>query len=71
MTRKEMADQVKGWLGLQDIAVLDETDLIDTQLHLGTIDLLARTKCVVRHVHLMTQAGVYQYILPHDVLAIV
>lgn len=71
MTRKEMADQLKAWLGLEDVAVLDESAMIDSQLHWGTIDLLARTKCVVRCIHLQTLADVANYILPHDVLAIV
>jgi hypothetical protein len=71
MTRKEMVDQVSGWLGLQDTASFDETGLIDTQLHLGTIDLLARTKCVVRYQHLCAKAGYDRYILPHEILAIV
>jgi hypothetical protein len=71
MTRKEMVDQIQGWLGLQDIAVLDETAMIDPQLYQGTIDLLARTKCVARPLNLQTLANVDTYLLPHDVLAII
>ena len=71
MTRKEMVDQLVQGLGLQDIASLDETTFIDPQLYWGTIDLLARTKCTVRCIHLQTQAGVEKYILPHDLLGLV
>lgn len=71
MTRKEMADQVQGWLGLQDVAVLDESAMVEEQLYFGTIDLLARTKCVARRVPLTLLANTDTYTLPHDVLAIV
>lgn len=71
MTRKEMADQVELWLGLQDSSITSEEELINTQLNLGVIDLLARTKCVVRCVMLETKAGVDEYILPHHLLALV
>lgn len=71
MTRKQMADQIKSWLGLQDIAVLDEAAMIDQQLWLGTIDLLARTKCVARCVHLQLLSDVSEYRLSHQLLALV
>jgi hypothetical protein len=71
MTRKQMADQIKAWLGLQDIAVMDEAAMIDQQLWLGTIDLLARTKCVARCVELQMLVGVSEYRLNHQVLALV
>lgn len=71
MTRAQMRDQVKFWLGLQDIAGFDETGLIYDQLHYGTIDLLARTKCVVRCLDLNVSAGTDTYTLDHLVLALV
>jgi hypothetical protein len=71
VTKKQMRDEVKFWLGLQDIQSYDETGLIEDLLYQGTIDLLARTKCVVRCVDLHTQAGVTTYTLDHLILGFV
>ena len=71
MTKKEMSDQVQFWLGLQQIAAYDETAMIANLLYQGTIDMLARTRCVVRCVHLRTQANVGIYTLDHAILALV
>jgi len=71
VTRKEMRDQIVLNLGLQDIASYDETGTLDATLQWGTIDLLARTKCVARCIHLQTTAGTDKYLLPHDLLALI
>ena len=71
MTRKEMTDQVVRWLGLQDITDYDETGMVYDQLYWGTIDLLARTRCVARCLQLRTKANVDQYTLDHSVLGLV
>jgi len=71
MTRKDMSDEVQYWLGLQDIAAFDERTFIWNKLYQGTIDMLARTKCVARCLDLNVRAGVDQYILDHSVLALV
>lgn len=71
MTHKEMRDQVVQWLGLQDITAYDETQLVEGLLYQGTIDMLARTKCVARCVQLNTQANEDTYRLDHTILALV
>jgi hypothetical protein len=71
MTRGEIRDQITGFLGLQDVAVLDETVLAENLIYWGTIDLLARTKCVVRCTHLRTTAEINEYVLDHAILALV
>jgi len=71
VTHKQIRDQVVGWLGLQDAAVLDETQLVKDLIYQGTIDLLSRTRCVVRCVNLTTQAGVDTYTLDHGLLGLV
>lgn len=71
MTYREMRDQVVHWLGLQDISAYNETTLVNEQLYLGTLDLLARTRCVVRCVDLRVEADVGEYTLDHAVLALV
>jgi hypothetical protein len=70
MTKKQMADQVQQWLGLQDIDAYDETILVGDLLYQGTIDLLARTKCTVRCLDLHVTAGKDTYKLDHAVLAL-
>lgn len=71
MTRAQMIAQVQHWLGLQDIDDYDETAIVNDLLYRGTIDLLARTRCVARCVHLHTQAGVDVYTLDHNILSLV
>jgi hypothetical protein len=71
MTRKQMSDQVKFWLGLQDISGFDESGFVYDQLYQGTLDLLARSKCVARCVNLHVTAGTDTYKLDHSVLALV
>lgn len=71
MTRKQMRDQVVQWIGLQDIQAYDETALVNDLLYQGTIDLLARTRCVVRCVQLRTTVGEDTYKLDHGILALV
>ncbi|SRR6266576_5087691 len=71
MTRKEIADRVQAWLGLQQIDDYNELPLVQDMIYRGTIDLLARTRCVARCVHLHTQANVDTYTLDHSILALV
>src|SRR5262245_9879953 len=71
MTFKEMRDYVQATLGLQDIAPLDETVLVKQQVNQGVIDLLARTRCVVRCVDIHTQANVSEYTVNHLILSLV
>ena len=71
MTRKEMEDQIVQWLGLQDITDLNERTLVQEQIYLGVLDLLSRTRCVVRCIQIRTLANVSQYTLDHSVLALV
>jgi hypothetical protein len=71
VTRKEMSDQVTRWLGLQDITDYSETSMVYDQLYWGTIDLLARTRCIVRCVDLRTRAGQDEYTLDHSLLGLV
>lgn len=71
MTKKQMSDQVQNWLGLQSIAAYDETAMIADLLYQGTLDVLARTKCTARCVHLHTQKNVDEYLLDHSILALV
>jgi len=71
VTHKQMRDQVAAWLGLQDIASYDESQMIEDKLYQGTIDLLARTRCVVRCVQLNVTADVDEYTLDHGILALV
>jgi hypothetical protein len=66
-----MHDYVRFSLGLQEIVDYDEGPMIDAKLHEGTIDLLARTKCVARCLHLRVKAGIDEYQLDHSVLALV
>lgn len=71
MTNKQMRDQVVAWLGLQDISSFDETGMVADKLYQGTIDLLARTRCVVRCVQLRTRAGQNEYTLDHSILSLI
>lgn len=71
MTKKEMHDQVVRWLGLQEVTDYDEGAIVDGLLYQGTIDLLARTKCVARCLELRLLAGEDVYTLDHKVLALV
>lgn len=71
MTLKEMRDQVQRWLGLQDIASYSEAGMVNDQLYYGTIDLLSRTRCVVRCIDLHVDANVNEYMLDHSILALV
>jgi hypothetical protein len=71
MTRGQITSQVQSWLGLQNIAALDETPLIQHAIWRGTIDLLTRTRCVARCVDLHYLAGVDTYTLDHGILSLV
>jgi len=67
----QMRGQVQQWLGLQDISSYDETQLAKDLIYQGTLDMLARTKCVVRCVELNVSGGVDTYILDHSIMALV
>src|SRR4029077_6802234 len=66
-----MVDEVQSNLGLEDIVPLDETIYVKTVLNRGVLDLLARTRCVVRCVQLHVTANVPEYILDHGILTLV
>src|SRR4029077_8011187 len=67
----QMRGQVVAWLGLQDITSYDETNLVEDKLYQGVVDLLSRTRCVVRCVQLRTQANVDEYTLDHSIIGVV
>lgn len=71
MTRKQLRDRVINEIGLQDIEDYDETVLADDLIYQGTIDLLARTRCTARCVHLNVAAGESTYVLDKSILALV
>jgi hypothetical protein len=70
MTHKGMRDYVQATLGLQDIASYDETPLVTRFLNEGVIDLLSRTRCVVRCINLQVAANESTYILDHRLLGL-
>lgn len=74
MTYGWMKARVQAWLGLQDSTLMpgyDESTIVANLLYEGTIDLLARTRCVVRCVQLRVQAGQDEYTLDHGILSLV
>jgi len=71
VTKKQMHDQVVQWLGLQEIVSLDEGAIVDQQLYQGTLDLLSRTRCVVRCIDVRLLADTSEYTLDHQVLSLV
>ena len=71
MTKKQLHDRVVNEIGLQDIEDYDETTLVDDLIHQGAIDILARTRCTVRCVHLKTKKDEGVYVLDHSILGLV
>jgi hypothetical protein len=71
VTRKQLRDRVVNEIGLQDIEDYDETVLADDLIYQGTIDLLARTRCTVRCVHLQVRKDESTYVLDKSILALV
>lgn len=74
MTFGQMKLQVQQWLGLQDqtqTPEYDEVSIVSQLIYQGTLDLLARTRCVVSCVHLRTEADVFEYVLDHGILSLV
>ena len=71
MTRKQIVDRVCATAGLQDIDPLNERTLVEDWVYEGTIDMLARTRCVARCVHLAVSPNVSTYTLAHSLLALV
>lgn len=71
MTRGELIDRVVATIGLQDTDPMNERDLVDHWIYRGTLDLLSRTRCVVRCVHLQVQKDVTTYELADRVLSLV
>lgn len=76
MTLEEMRGQVVAWLGLQDLGgstttALDEIPLVEQQLYLGTLDLLTRTRCVVRCLDLRVLADTDEYLVGTQLMALV
>src|SRR5262245_28231919 len=71
MTNKQLRDRVIQEIGLQDIEDYDETGLVNDLIYNGTVDLLARTRCTVRCIHLQTKADESTYVLDKSILALV
>src|SRR5262252_5658352 len=71
MTLKQMRDLVQNQLGLQDVSSYSELGLINLQLNQGVIDILARTRCVVRCINLTTIANQDEYLLDHALMSLV
>jgi len=71
MTNQEMKDEIQKRLGLQGIDDYNELTLVEGWIYRGVIDLLSRTRAVVRCVHLQTTAGVDTYTLDHSILSLV
>jgi len=71
MTKKKIADRVIATVGLQDIEPLNEATLVDDWIYQGTIDMLARTRCVARCIHLGVEPNVDTYTLSPAILSLV
>jgi hypothetical protein len=71
MTNKQLRDRVVKEIGLQDITDYDETAMVNDFIYDGIVDILARTRCTVRCVHLKTKAGEAEYTLDHSILGLV
>ena len=71
MTRKQIVDRICATAGLQDIEPLNERTLVEDWVYEGTLDMLARTRCVARCVHLAVSPNVSTYTLAHSLLALV
>jgi hypothetical protein len=71
MTRKQIVDRVVATAGLQDIDPLNERTMVEDWVYEGTLDMLARTRCVARCVNLGVTAGVGTYALAQGILALV
>ena len=71
MTNKQLRDRVVAEIGLQDIEDFNETTMVDDLIYEGIIDILARTRCTVRCVHLKTKADEGEYVLDRSILALV
>jgi len=71
MNLGQMRGQVTSWLGLQDITSYDENQLTEDKLYQGTLDVLSRTRCVVRCVQLNVSADVDEYLLDQNIMALV
>ena len=66
-----MVDQVAAWIGLQDICVFDETMFVEDMIYRGTVDLLSRTRCTARCLHLHYVANQDVYTLDQGILGLV
>ena len=71
MTNKQLRDRVVKEIGLQDITDYDETTMVNDFIYDGIVDILARTRCTVRCIHMKTQADEAQYTLDRSILALV
>jgi hypothetical protein len=71
VTKGEIVASAQAWLGLQSIDDLNEVPLIERAIYRGTIDLLARTRCVARCVHLHYFAGEDTYTLDHGIISLI
>jgi hypothetical protein len=71
MTLKQLRERVQQEIGLQDIEDYSEIGLVNDLIYQGTIDMLSRTRCTVRCVHLQTKKDESTYVLDHSILALV
>lgn len=71
MTRGELITRIVATVGLQDTDPLDERTLVDQWIYRGTLDLLSRTRCVVRCIHLGVLPGVGTYELDSSIISLV
>jgi hypothetical protein len=67
----DMYSQVQSALGLQDISGLDEKTYAKGLVNRGSIDVLSRTRCTARCIQLRVLAGVDQYLVGNQLLALV
>lgn len=71
MTFDEMTGTVQAFLGLQEIEYFDETGFVKSEVNRGLLDMLARTRCVVRCVDLRVLADVGEYVVGNQILSLV
>ena len=71
MTFDEMTGTVTAFIGLQEIEYFNETGFVKSEVNRGVLDLLARTRCVVRCVNLGVTAGILEYVVGDQILSLV
>lgn len=71
MLFQDMVAQVQANLGLEDITYFDEKTYCAGLINRGVIDLLSRTRCVVRCIDMHVTAGISQYMVDGLILCLV